>query len=171
MKKITLILLLAGCSLVSYGQKKYPSPKQSKIDKEVWNVTNNQNTELSFISHAEELQRVEKDAKLAMLAPEELEKQKAALSKGGYLALTVYRATVSTGNMENFTVIIQDEGGKDLLRQDFKASVPKVGSNSLGSYFYNTGVMLLDEPLPALTNVYIIDKLGQKRYEYQVKQL
>lgn len=167
MKKILFTVLLVGAALAGNAQRKYPTPKQSKQDKDVWDVTNNKYTELSYQTYNELLAESEKESKLAMLTPEDAEKKKALIPKGGYLMLYVTRSNINVANLSNFTAVIQNEAGAEIFREEFKANVPDLGA---GANFVNLGLLRMNEPLPQNAKVFIVDALEQKRYEYLVKQ-
>lgn len=103
-------------------------------------------------------QRGEKE----MLSQEEIQKDiDAYKSIGGTIILYVGRLTIGSANTDNFLIVIQDDNGNELARQNLKSDIPETpGSDRL---WWNTGTMILENPeiIPPF-NVYVVDRLDDK---------
>jgi hypothetical protein len=81
-------------------------------------------------------------------------------AKGGMLELYIGRLTIGSGNLEYFTVVIQDESGNEIFRKELEEDIPEVpGSDRL---WWNIKTIVITEQLNPPFNVYVIDELDDE---------
>ncbi len=171
MKKL-FILALCALPLAGFAQKELPrhkSPKQSKLDKDVWSLTYNDAMPLQYIQPKELIADVEADAKLKMWTPQVLAEKKEALPAGGYLQVNFFRRTLGYADPHQLTFIVQAPDGTELMRYQPEHDIPHYMASS-GNY-YSIALVPLKNTLESGSKVFVIDDGEKYRFEFEVKPL
>ncbi len=81
------------------------------------------------------------------------------IAAGGMIDLYITRQTINEANTDVFTVIINDENGKEVFRKVLKDDIPEAPS-SANSFWWNYTSIPIKPLLNGKYHIYIIDKLG-----------
>lgn len=76
-------------------------------------------------------------------------------SKGGEIMAYIARTSIEWANTENFTVIIKDKAGVEILRKKLKNDVPEVPIK--GDYWWNITTITIPKKLDFPFDVFLID--------------
>lgn len=113
-----------------------------------------------------------------MIAPKEAEARLAAIPKGGYIIVRIYRSTVETGNLKNFSYVLQ-KNDKEILR--FEGGSMSRGVDTVPSTPSNYGIdgifwtNIESIPVPEEFNkgdsikLFAIDKFRAERDEFTIE--
>jgi hypothetical protein len=118
-------------------------------------------TNILYTSHDQIKAAFEKRAQQEMWTQEKKKEKMELLTevKGGMITLYLGRRSIERANTKNFTVIVKDAKGDEILREELN---PKVADrpDRAGSYWTNnSGIGFTKEVKMPLT-VYVVDKLG-----------
>ncbi|MFH1262478.1 MAG: hypothetical protein V1495_03400 [Pseudomonadota bacterium] len=158
---LLLVALLIGCvpmppELLSHG---------GTVEYDRHNDYSDSITGIKFQSHDYLLSELKKKAELNFWNHEKTKEEEDRLSPGGRLLLDVERPTIDAANMDNFTVIIV-ENGKELFREAGKDKIANVPSGS--SRWWNLQTFGIPKKMTSPFTVYVVDNLEKKRYEFRV---
>lgn len=169
MKKYILLFSLACLPFLVSAQDlpRHKKPKETK-DLNVFDITKNQGTVLEYHTPKEVREKFEKEAKLQMYSPEVRSEKESEMPKGGKLLLLINRLTIGSADTKYFTIVIQTPQGQEIFREEFDSSVASPVHGPV-TYWRNLALSYLPEPIPDNSIAYVIDRLGEKRYEYLLR--
>lgn len=171
--KNLLLLLALFLSFGAQAQRELPrlkEPKQSKVDKDVWNVTNNGMFWLKYEQPKEMLELFNKEANLKLWTPEQKAQELAKLPLGGWLQCRV-SGTLAESDPNTLTFVIQNEKGEELQRFQPEHGVG-APSTVMGHTFYYSPVNVpLRQPLNEGFKVFVISDYNKTRLEFLIRPL
>jgi len=171
MKKYYALAILLLLCTTSYAQRqltRYKEPKQSKVDRDVWNVTINERLLLRYLSKGELMEEFEKEAKLKMWTAAQREEELQKVPAGGALAAKIARGSIEEANPDKFLIVLQDASGKEVARFTPASQTPTY--ITAGVWAAPLSVGLATVPASG-TKVFIIDQPQQVRFEYELRPL
>ncbi|MEO0108805.1 MAG: hypothetical protein ABIK62_06505 [candidate division WOR-3 bacterium] len=114
-----------------------------------------------------------KEAQLKMWSESEVAKRRCWIPAGGEVVVHISRGTLGSANTRWFTVIVKD-GDRELVRRQGEEDIPDWNPPSLydrsatSGEWWNLMVVSIPEPLERPINVYVIDDILKKRFEWTV---
>jgi len=127
-------------------------------------------TEITYQSLSHKIEEIKKTAAKEMWAEDKLDEKISAFKeegKGGMLSFRFDRITIDAANTDMFTVIVKDANDKEIYREDLPGSVP----NHSNDMWYNFGVAIIPERINTPFYVYLVDKLQDEPFKYEVTAL
>lgn len=169
MKKLIATLAFASLPFFGFAQDmpRHKKPKETK-DANVLDVTKNQGTSISYETPAELKVKLDKEADLQMWTPEQKAEAAAKKLLGGYLILGIARITIGSADTKWFTVVIQDEAGKEIHRETLDSDVASPNHGGGVTVWKNLAIVAPPTELKTGYKVFVIDAITKKRHEYLI---
>lgn len=169
MKKIIILAAFALSLYANAGElERHKKPKGTK-DTNVLDITKNRGTAIVYKTPAELTNEFNKEADLKMWSAEQKETERLKYPKGGCLILEINRMSIGAADTDGFTIVAQDNTGKEVFRKELKTSVASPVFLSGLTYWQNFAAASLPEELKTGSVVYVIDSLNGLRFEYLIK--
>ena len=129
-------------------------------------------TKIEYKSLSQILSETEKEAKKEMWTSEDLQSKiegYKSLYKGGQIRLDIERRTIGAANTEYFSIIIKDLAENELYRVDLDSDIPETPNSN--DYWWNISIEGIDKRIRAPFYVYIVDKLGDAPFKFEVSPI
>ena len=126
-------------------------------------------TKIEYKSLSQILSEIEKKAKKEMWTNEDKQSKIVAyksFSKGGQIRLDIERTTIGAANTEYFSIIIKDIDEKELCRFDLESRIPETPNSN--DYWWNIGIQTIEKRIKAPFYVYVIDRLEDAPFKFEV---
>ena len=166
--KILFLLLLP---VICFAQKVHKTPKQDLDDPQVYNITKNgrgltssQFTKIKYKSYNVLLNELYHQKETELWDEQKLQSEIELLPSGGQLTLRIMRTTIESANTSWFSVVVRDINGNELHRERLKSSVAEFTAGVSG--WWNIGIVRIPIEIQSGTEIFVIDHLDNKRFEY-----
>ena len=123
---------------------------------------------IDCISYMELLEELKREAVVQMMTAEEFERKKNAIPLHGQMWVETIAFTLAAANPKYWSVIVE-QNGKRVLKQDGVDSVPSFTVWSTSTIWKDYILVSLPKMQPRPFEVYVIDRLSNKRREYIVR--
>mgnify|MGYP001329895041 CR=1 FL=1 len=113
------------------------------------------------------LENVRKEAKKQMLTDAALQAKLNTYYdgfQGGFIYLDIERLTIGAGNLELFTVVVQDSTGAEVYREKLKDEIPDYRSGD----WTNLAIVAPDHYLRPPFNVFVIDQIEDEPLNFLI---
>lgn len=169
MKRLLTALAFVLASFAANAQEmpKHKNPKPTK-DENVLDVTKNHGTFITYQTPAELQTKFDKEAALKMWSAEQKAKEAESIPAGGSLTLTIGRLSIESADTRWFTIVVQDEAGKETFRKELDRSVANATHGGGLTVWNNLALVYLPAPLKTGYRVFVIDAISKKRHEYLI---
>lgn len=145
------------------------SPRQTKYDRQVYDVTRNEiKMSVSYLDAQECQAKLEKDAGLNRWSEAQKAEEAAKIPAGGYLQGNWSRDLPTLASADNFVFLIEAPDGRELQRWKPAPSIARPFSILGSTVFTDQTLVPLATPLPDGARVYVIEAAAQRRFEYLI---
>jgi hypothetical protein len=115
-------------------------------------------------------QLAEKEKRVAeglMLSASETQSRQNSVPKGGTLTVIIHGTTIYSTMTKNYTVIILDEHGGEILRKTGDRHIPTPSAH----HWISSMIIDLPQPIARSVSVYVVNNNSGHREEYTVRRL
>ncbi|WP_045687733.1 hypothetical protein [Hymenobacter sp. AT01-02] len=146
-------------------------PKQSRIDPDVWNVTDNTAMPIQYaeVKHLEKL--LHTAAVKGGWSAERIAQERTKIPPGGFVLVSFARDTPQLADSKNLSIIVRGPQGKEITRYESARSSPGNPMVINQRLHYQSLLHIrLESPLAAGSRVSIVEAPAH-RYEYIIRPL
>jgi hypothetical protein len=145
------------------------TPKQTKYDPQVYEVTNNGiKMSVTYLDPTECAAQVEKDTQLNRWSAAQVAEEKGKIPEGGYLKASWARDTPLLASADNFVFLVEAPDGREIKRWKSEPTLAQP-FGPLGATLYRDITLVpLPERLPDGAKVFVIEASAKRRFDYLI---
>ena len=167
-----LILLFSFYSLINLYSCSpgliYVGAKESKHGSTVEVIEKAATSRVEYKSYKVLYNELQSKATLQMWDKNRIETETNQLPSGGYIIVNITGITIDAANTEWWEYVIQTIDGQEIKREKGKRNTPQFTTSQYGTTWWNIDLVSLDDKVEEPFQVYVIDKLQNRRDAFKV---